>query len=194
MKQSIEHKPDRPIGCSSDSAAPEAATPAGTGPSGRRAALRRGRTEVRHVIDRAVDMARPMMERQHHTLGVEVPASGLPVDGDEDRLVQVVTNLLTNAARYTPRGGQVRVTARPDGATVEIVCEDDGPGVPADLRSTLFDPFAEGPRTLDRTQGGLGLGLALARRIVASYSGTLTLDTAEGRGTTVTIRLLAAAA
>jgi signal transduction histidine kinase len=155
-----------------------------------RVALRRGRPEMRHVIDRAVDMARPMMESQQHTLRVEVPSSGLPVDGDEDRLVQVVTNLLTNAARYTPRGGQVVVTARADGTMVEIVCEDDGPGVPADLRPTLFQPFAEGPRTLDRTQGGLGLGLALAQSFTALHGGTIHHeDPGSGRGSRFVVRL-----
>jgi signal transduction histidine kinase/CheY-like chemotaxis protein len=155
-----------------------------------RVALRRGRIEVRHVIDRAVDMARPMMERQRHTLQLEVPSSGLLIDGDEDRLMQVVTNLLTNAARYTPPGGHVAVTARADGAMAEIVCEDDGPGVPVELRSTLFDPFAEGPRTLDRTQGGLGLGLALAQSFTALHGGTIHHeDAALGRGSRFVVRL-----
>ena len=140
-----------------------------------RVALRRGRIQVRHIIDRAVDMARPMMERQRHTLQVEVPSSGLLIDGDEDRLMQVVTNLLTNAARYTPRGGQVSVTARGDGAMAEIVCEDDGPGgTQPDLRSTLFDPFAEGPRTLDsdpgRPRAGPGAGAELHRTPRRHYS------------------------
>ena len=83
-------------------------------------ALRRTRTEVRLVIDRAVDMARPLMERHGHTLRVDVPASGLPLDGDDDRLVQVVTNLLTNAARYTARGGHVSLTARADGTMARL--------------------------------------------------------------------------
>jgi CheY-like chemotaxis protein len=108
--------------------------------------------------------------------------------------VQVVTNLLTNAARYTPRGGQVWVTARADGAVTEIVCQDDGPGVPSDLRSTLFDPFAEGPRTLDRTQGGLGLGLALAQSFTALHGGTIHHeDPASGRGSRFVVRLPLAA-
>jgi signal transduction histidine kinase/CheY-like chemotaxis protein len=158
-------------------------------------ALRRTRTEVRAVIDRAVDMARPLMERHGHALRVDVPASGLPLDGDDDRLVQVVTNLLTNAAKYTAPGGQVSLTARAVGAQVEIACEDDGPGVPADLRSTLFDPFAQGPRTLDRTQGGLGLGLALARSFTVLHGGTIHLeDPPSQRGSRFVVRLPLAAA
>jgi signal transduction histidine kinase len=153
-------------------------------------ALRRTRTEVRTVIDRAVDMARPLMERHGHVLQVDVPASGLPLDGDDHRLVQVVTNLLTNAAKYTTPGGQVSLTARAIGSQVEISCEDDGPGVPADLRSTLFDPFAQGPRTLDRTQGGLGLGLALARSFTALHGGTIHLeDPPSQRGSRFVVRL-----
>ena len=111
---------------------PASSTICSTSPASRaaRSALRRARTEVRLVIDRAVDMARPLMDRHEHTLRVDVPATGLPLDGDDDRLVQVVTNLLTNAARYTPRGGHVSLTARAEGAMAEIVCEDDGPGRP----------------------------------------------------------------
>ena len=157
--------------------------------------LRRARTEVRLVIDRAVDMARPLMDRHGHTLRVDVPATGLPLDGDDDRLVQVITNLLTNAARYTARGGHVSLTARAEGAMVEIACEDDGPGVPVGLRSTLFDPFAQGPRTLDRTQGGLGLGLALAQSFTTLHAGTIHLeDPPSGRGSRFVVRLPLAAA
>jgi signal transduction histidine kinase len=153
-------------------------------------ALRRTRTDVREVVDSALDMARPLMERHQHTLHVDVPATGLPLDGDADRLVQVVTNLLTNAAKYTPRGGQVSVTARADGGMAEIVCEDDGPGVPSDVRSTLFDPFAQGPRTLDRTQGGLGLGLALARMFTVLHGGSIRLeDPPEGHGSRFIVRI-----
>jgi signal transduction histidine kinase/CheY-like chemotaxis protein len=153
-------------------------------------ALRRTRTEVRQVIDSALDMARPLMERHQHTLRVDVPPTGLPLDGDADRLVQVVTNLLTNAAKYTPRGGHVSVTARADDGMAEIVCEDDGPGVPLDLRSTLFDPFAQGPRTLDRTQGGLGLGLALARTFTMLHGGAIRLeDLPAGHGSRFIVRI-----
>jgi signal transduction histidine kinase/ActR/RegA family two-component response regulator len=158
-------------------------------------ALRRTRTEVRQVVDGALDMARPLMQRHQHTLRVDVPSTGLPLDGDADRLVQVVTNLLTNAARYTPRGGHVSVTARADGGMAEIVCEDDGPGVPADLRSTLFDPFAQGPRTLDRTQGGLGLGLALARTFTVLHGGAIRLeDPPAGHGSRFVVRIPLASA
>jgi CheY-like chemotaxis protein/two-component sensor histidine kinase len=153
-------------------------------------ALRVTRCEVSQVIDRAVDMARPLIDRHRHRLLVDVPASGLPLDGDEDRLVQVLTNLLTNAAKYTPQGGRISLTARREDHAVVIACEDDGPGLTADLAETLFDPFAQGPRTIDRAQGGLGLGLALARSLTTLHGGTLRFETpASGAGSRFVVRL-----
>ena len=143
-------------------------------------ALHRTRCEVRHIVDRALDMARPLIDRQAHSLAVNVPGDGLPVDGDEDRLVQVLTNLLTNAAKYTARGGRITVTAHRAGNTAVIACEDNGPGIRADLRSTLFTAFAQGPRSLDRAPGGLGLGLALARSFTTLHGGSIAIEDAPG--------------
>jgi signal transduction histidine kinase len=97
---------------------------------------------------------------------VSVPASGLLLDADLDRIVQVLSNLLTNAAKYTPPGGRVALVASASADRVVIACEDDGPGIPEDLMPKLFNPFAQGPRALDRREGGLGLGLALARTFI----------------------------
>ncbi len=138
--------------------------------------LDRRRFELREAVEGAVDMARPLIAQHQHTLQVSVPASGLIVDGDVDRLVQVLSNLLTNAARYTPPGGHVSLAASAASDRVVIACEDDGPGVPLELAPKLFAPFAQGPRALDRREGGLGLGLALARMFTELHGGTIGVE------------------
>jgi signal transduction histidine kinase len=141
--------------------------------------LRRQRFELREAVDRAVDMARPLIAQRRHAFTVTVPVTGLAIDGDSDRIVQVLANLLTNAATYTPPGGTIALTAAAVDDHVVVVCDDDGPGVAPELLPTLFDPFAQGPRALDRRQGGLGLGLALARTFTELHGGTIRV---EGRG------------
>jgi signal transduction histidine kinase/CheY-like chemotaxis protein len=138
--------------------------------------LDRRRFELRESVDRAVDMARPIISQHRHTLDVSVPATGLAIDGDIDRIVQVLSNLLTNAAKYTPPGGHIALLADESGDRIVIACEDDGPGIPADLAPMLFDPFAQGPRALDRREGGLGLGLALSRTFTELHGGTVRVE------------------
>jgi signal transduction histidine kinase len=144
--------------------------------------LDRHRFELREAVDRAVDMTRPAIAQHRHTLDISVPASGLAVDGDIDRIVQVLSNLLTNAAKYTPPGGHIALLADESGDSIVIACEDDGPGIPADLAPMLFDPFAQGPRTLDRREGGLGLGLALARTFTELHGGTIRVEPRGANG------------
>ena len=86
--------------------------------------------------------------------------------------MQVITNLLTNAAKYTPPGGHIALTASASVGQAVVICEDNGPGIPMELVATLFDPFAQGPRTIDRGAGGLGLGLTLARAFTEMHAGT----------------------
>jgi signal transduction histidine kinase len=142
--------------------------------------LDRRRFELREAVDRAVDMARPLLVQRKHVLDVSVPASGLAIDADIDRIVQVLSNLLTNAAKYTPPGGHVVLAAAASGDRAVVVCEDDGPGVPEELLPKLFDPFAQGPRALDRREGGLGLGLSLARTFTELHGGTIHVEQREG--------------
>jgi signal transduction histidine kinase/ActR/RegA family two-component response regulator len=143
--------------------------------------LQRRRFELREAVDRAVDMARPLIVQHRHALEVSVPATGLLLDADIDRIVQVLANLLTNAAKYTPPGGHVALLASPSSEQVVVVCEDDGPGVPPELAPRLFDPFAQGPRSIDRREGGLGLGLSLARTFTELHGGTIHVESrAEG--------------
>jgi signal transduction histidine kinase len=160
--------------------------------------LDRRRFELREAVDRAVDMARPLVAQHQHALQVSVPDSGLMVEGDIDRLVQVLSNLLTNAARYTPPGGHIALIASASVDRVVIACEDDGPGVPPELAPKLFAPFAQGPRALDRREGGLGLGLALARMFTELHGGTIQVEPREpgtgGSRFVVTLPLAIAAA
>jgi signal transduction histidine kinase len=142
--------------------------------------LDRRRFELREAIDRAVDMARPLLDQQRHSLDVQVPATGLAIDADLDRIVQVLSNLLTNAAKYTPPGGRVALAASAAADRAVVTCEDNGPGVPPELVPKLFDTFAQGPRALDRREGGLGLGLALARTFTELHNGTIRVEALAG--------------
>jgi CheY-like chemotaxis protein len=147
------------------------------------------RFEARTAIDRAVDMARPLVEQHGHALYVGIPETGLPIDGDQDRIVQVLVNLLTNAARYTPQGGSLALTSDCVDGCVEIACEDDGPGVPADMVPTIFEPFSQGPRSLARQQGGLGLGLTLARSLAELHGGRLRYEPVVPHGSRFVVSL-----
>ncbi len=144
--------------------------------------LDRRRFELKEAVDRAVDMARPLISQQQHTLDVSVPATGFMLDADIDRIVQVLSNLLTNAAKYSTSGGQISLTATASDGSAIVVCEDNGPGIAADLVPHLFDPFAQGPRALDRREGGLGLGLALARTFTELHGGTIRYEAPVPQG------------
>ena len=146
--------------------------------------------ELRVAVDRAVDATRTLIEQHEHALAIDVARGGLPLEADQDRIVQVLRNLLTNAAKYTPTGGHIWVTARVDGGLVTIACEDDGPGVAEDLAPILFDSFSQAPRTIDRRLGGLGLGLTLARNLTELHGGTIAYESrGRDRGSRFIVRL-----
>ena len=147
------------------------------------------RFETRTAIDRAVDMARPLVEQHGHALAIGVPETGLPIDADQDRIVQILVNLLTNAARYTPPGGHIAFTSECVDGQIVITCEDDGPGVAEDLVPTIFEPFSQGPRSLERQQGGLGLGLTLARSLTELHGGQLRYDPVAPHGSRFVVSL-----
>ena len=151
--------------------------------------LMRRRVEIQAVIDRALDMARPLIRQQGHELTVNVAPTGLAVDADEDRLLQALINLLSNAAKYTPTGGHIRISATGTDNTIELACEDNGPGISPELVPTMFEPFAQGPRAIDRQQGGLGLGLALARSLTELHGGSLTFEAVTPHGSRFVMRL-----
>jgi signal transduction histidine kinase len=151
--------------------------------------LERRPVEMAAVVARAVEMASPLLEEKRHHLTVTT-VEGCPVLADEHRLAQAVANLLTNAARYTDPGGHVEIRSFRDGADVVLAVQDDGIGMSAELLPRVFEVFVQGARTLDRAQGGLGLGLAIARSLVALHGGSLFAESAgTGRGSTFTLRL-----
>jgi PAS domain S-box-containing protein len=146
--------------------------------------------DVADVIARAVEMVSPLLEQRHHRLVMTVPR-GLMVNADPARLAQIVSNLLSNAARYTRPNGQIAVEATASGSDVAICVRDNGEGIPPDLLPRVFDLFVQGRRTLDRSEGGLGIGLALVKNLVALHGGTVTVASAgvPGQGSAFTVRL-----
>lgn len=151
--------------------------------------LTRAPTELAEVIAAAVEIASPLIEQRRHHLAVNVPA-GLIVDGDAHRLAQVVSNLLTNAARYTPAGGRIVVTAERRGDELMIEVRDNGNGIPATLLPHVFDLFVQGPQTLNRPTGGLGLGLTIVRQLVALHGGRVAASSeGPGLGATFSVHL-----
>jgi CheY-like chemotaxis protein len=130
------------------------------------------------------------MEAHRHRLQVQVPDAPVRVAGDRKRLVQVLTNLLDNAAKYTPPGGLVEVFLDRDDRTATLRVRDNGQGVPPELHERIFDLFVQGQRGADRAQGGLGVGLALARRLVQLHGGSLDCASdGAGRGSEFRLRL-----
>ncbi len=150
--------------------------------------------ELAAVVNHALDMARPLIDVMHHQIAVRLPEQPAYLEGDPVRLAQVLLNLLDNAAKYTPEGGRIEVEASVVGPVIEINVRDNGIGIPANLLPQLFDLFQQGERTLDRSQGGLGIGLTLVKRLVEKHGGLLEAYSAgEGLGSEFTIWLPALA-
>jgi len=151
--------------------------------------LRKERLAVAGVVEAALEASRPLVERRSHTLSVNVD-DGLWVDGDRARLVQVLTNLVANAAKFTPPGGHVGVRARLDGATAVIAVRDTGVGVAKEAQARIFELFAQEDVSVERTQGGLGIGLTLAQRLVQMHGGSLAVHSdGAGRGAEFVVTL-----
>jgi PAS domain S-box-containing protein len=152
--------------------------------------LRRERVDVATAVARGVEMARPLIESKGHQLAVSVPVGALFVDGDVVRLAQVIGNLLHNAAKYTDPGGHIELAGAIDGADVTIRVHDDGQGIPADRLPAMFELFVQGDQPPDRSQGGLGVGLALVRSLVQLHGGRIDARSeGPGCGSEFVIRL-----
>ena len=146
--------------------------------------------EIAEVVARAIEIASPLFEQQRHELDVDVPGTGLLVNGDPGRLAQVVANLLTNAAKYTEAGGKVTVRAWREGGWLAVEVRDTGVGIEPDVLPQIFDMFVQERQAIDRTIGGLGLGLAIVRSLVNPHGGSVTAESGgRGRGATFTVRL-----
>jgi PAS domain S-box-containing protein len=146
--------------------------------------------DLKSLAATAVEQARPLIEARHHSLNTHMEAGPVRVEGDRTRLVQILSNLLNNAAKYTPNGGEISldVTVR-DGKAV-VTVSDSGEGMTPDLMPFVFDLFTQGTRALDRSQGGLGIGLALVKSLVEMHGGTVEASSdGVGRGSTFTVIL-----
>ena len=146
--------------------------------------------DLGQIVANALEQVKPVIEAHHHTLALSLCAAPVEVMGDGKRLVQVFTNLLDNAAKYTPAGGRIELTMTlADGKVVTSV-HDNGIGIAPDEQARVFDLFAQAKRTSDRSQGGLGLGLALVKSLVELHDGAVRCDSAGlGHGSTFTVTL-----
>jgi PAS domain S-box-containing protein len=145
--------------------------------------------ELHTIIAKAIELTSALLEQRCHQLTVDVPRE-LVVEADDTRLVQVFANLLTNAAKYTPPRGHIAVAATRRADTISIAISDDGPGITPELLAEIFEPFVQGDHTLQRAEGGLGLGLALVRSLTELHGGTVTAASdGPGRGARFTIEL-----
>ena len=152
--------------------------------------LRSERVAVREVIDAAVESCRLLVDEKRHDLEVVLPDEPLSLMGDETRLVQVVANLLTNSAKYSEPGGHIKVTVERDSGQAVIRVIDSGMGIAAETLPTLWDMFTQVRDTLDKAQGGLGIGLSLVKRLVELHGGTVDAESpGVGGGSTFTVRL-----
>ncbi|HTS20771.1 MAG TPA: response regulator [Casimicrobiaceae bacterium] len=159
--------------------------------------ITRGKIELKiesidaaRVIAAAVETSRPYVDAQEHALVVSVPPEPLRLKGDFARVAQVLANLINNAAKYTDKGGRIAIDAAREGEEIVFRVRDSGMGIPKELLSTIFEPFQQIERTLDRSQGGLGVGLTLAQRLVEMQGGSI-IAHSEGpdRGSEFTVRL-----
>jgi PAS domain S-box-containing protein len=149
--------------------------------------------DVRDPIAKAVEMAIPAFEQKRQRFQVDVPPAPMTVHGDDGRLVQVFANLLNNASRYTPEGGAIQVTVARAGAGMAVEVKDTGVGIDAALLPHVFDLFVQGTQSLDRAEGGLGLGLALVRSLVELHGGRVEARSeGKGRGSSFIVHLPAA--
>src|SRR5262249_6125235 len=135
--------------------------------------LRRERVSLGLLVTNAAEAARPQIEAARHELAVELPPEPVYLDVDVVRMEQVLLNLLTNAAKYTPTGGKITLAAEREGSDVVIRVRDTGVGIPADQLPRVFELFAQVERSLDRAQGGLGIGLTLVRSLVELHGGSV---------------------
>jgi CheY-like chemotaxis protein len=155
--------------------------------------LRKELVDIAPVVRSVVETVRPLVEAREHTLTVTVPPGLLWLEADPTRLEQILSNLLNNAAKYTDNGGHIWLTAGQDDSEIVIKVRDTGSGIPPEQLPQMFELFVQGNPTLARSEGGLGIGLTLARSLAELHGGRLTAwSEGTGTGTEFTVRLPAA--
>ena len=152
--------------------------------------LKRARVDLAGIVASAADTSRPLIDQHRHELDIVLPPQDLLLDVDATRIAQVISNVLNNAAKYTPEGGRIGLAAEQVDSDVLIRISDNGVGIPPEFAHSVFDMFTQVGTAMERTQGGLGIGLALARKLVELHGGGITLLPATGTpGSTFEIRL-----
>lgn len=152
--------------------------------------LRKERVELADVLRAAVETSRPLLDASGHDFEATIPSEPITLDADATRLAQVVSNILNNSAKYTERGGRIRLKAERLGNEAVVTVTDSGIGIPSRMISRIFEMFTQADRSIDRSQGGLGVGLTLARRLVELHGGTIQASSeGSGKGSEFTVRL-----
>jgi PAS domain S-box-containing protein len=152
--------------------------------------LKKERVSLKSVLASAVETSMPLVTAGAHQLEVALPDDSVQLNADATRIAQVVSNLLNNAAKYTPRGGRIALSTRREGDRVVISVADTGTGIAREALPEVFEMFTQVGRARDRSQGGLGIGLALVRRLVELHGGTVTATSpGPGEGSTFAVRL-----
>jgi signal transduction histidine kinase len=146
--------------------------------------------DLTSVVSRAVETSRPLIDSHRHELIVTLPEGPVRVEGDRARLIQVIANLLNNAAKYQNEGGMIALTVERDANSAVITVRDRGIGIAPEMLSEIFELFSQGERTLDRAQGGLGVGLSLVKTVVSLHGGSVSAASdGIGRGSEFSMRL-----
>jgi CheY-like chemotaxis protein/nitrogen-specific signal transduction histidine kinase len=157
--------------------------------------LRCDRVDLRAIAELAIEASQPFITAGHHDFQAEIAPAPVWVDGDASRLSQVIINLLNNAAKYTADGGQLRLRLWRTDQHAFVCVQDNGVGIPSNMLDEVFEMFTQVNRTLDRAQGGLGIGLSLVRRLTELHGGeVVAASEGLGRGSTFTVRLPVAVA
>ncbi|MTW09131.1 response regulator [Pseudoduganella eburnea] len=152
--------------------------------------IRREQLMLQDVVNDALELARPFIAAQGHTLHVQVPEQAVYLVGDATRLAQVLSNLLHNAAKYTARGGSITLEAEARDGQVQLHVKDNGIGISPALLDDIFEMFIQADSSLERSTAGLGVGLSLARKLVELHGGSISAESAgEGQGSTFTVTL-----
>jgi signal transduction histidine kinase/CheY-like chemotaxis protein len=156
--------------------------------------LRLATLDLRDIVTSALDQTRPLIEERRHSVLLDLPEAPAWVLGDQTRLIQAVANIVNNAAKYTPEGGHIDVILEAGVGELVLCVRDNGSGMPPELVPSVFELFTQGARTLARSQGGLGLGLALVKKLIELHGGAVHAHSAGvGQGSTFSITLPRAA-
>jgi CheY-like chemotaxis protein len=152
--------------------------------------LKKESVDLKGVVSNAVETSLPLIEKGGHEFSLKLDAAPLPVSADAARIAQVIGNLLTNAAKYTPHGGHIQLTAEREGSEAVISVTDSGIGIPPESLESVFDMFSQVGRNMQHAQGGLGIGLSLVRQLVGLHGGTVGASSeGAGKGSTFIVRL-----